>query len=118
MSANGSKSSKVRAQLNHPIIDTDGHTVEFTPVFFDYIKEVGGAGMIERYKKEVGSRSNNRWMELSEEDGATRGRPARPGGRGRRKIRWIGRPRRCRTCCTNAWMSWAWISRCSTPPSA
>jgi hypothetical protein len=33
MSANGSKSAKVRAKLNHPIIDTDGHTVEFTPVF-------------------------------------------------------------------------------------
>ena len=68
MSTNGSKSAKVRAKLNHPIIDTDGHTVEFTPVFFDYIKEVGGAGMIERYKKAVGSRSNNRWMELSEEE--------------------------------------------------
>ena len=68
MSANDSKSAKVRAKLNHPIIDTDGHTVEFTPVFFDYIKEVGGAGMIERYKKAVGSRSNNRWMELSEEE--------------------------------------------------
>ncbi len=68
MSANGSKSARVRAKLNHPIIDTDGHTVEFTPVFFDYIKEVGGAGMIERYKKAVASRSNNRWMELSEEE--------------------------------------------------
>ncbi|HEX9788749.1 MAG TPA: amidohydrolase family protein, partial [Candidatus Binatia bacterium] len=68
MSANNSKSAKVRAQLNHPIIDTDGHTVEFTPVFFDYIKEVGGAGMIERYKKAVAGRSNNRWMELSEEE--------------------------------------------------
>jgi hypothetical protein len=68
MSANGSKSAKVRAKLNHPIIDTDGHTVEFTPVFFDYIKEVGGAGMIERYKKAVGSRANNRWAELSEEE--------------------------------------------------
>lgn len=56
MSSNGSKSAKVRAQLNYPIIDTDGHTVELTPVFFDYIKEFGGAGMIERYKKAVGSR--------------------------------------------------------------
>ena len=36
MSANASKSARVRAKLNHPIIDTDGHTVEFTPVFFDY----------------------------------------------------------------------------------
>ncbi|HEY7318756.1 MAG TPA: amidohydrolase, partial [Candidatus Binatia bacterium] len=68
MSANGSTSAKIRAKLNHPIIDTDGHTVEFTPVFFDYIKEVGGAGMIERYKKAVGSRANNRWAELSEEE--------------------------------------------------
>jgi len=68
MSANGSKSAKVRAKLNHPIIDTDGHTVEFTPVFFDYIKEAGGAAMIERYKRAVGSRANNRWAELSEEE--------------------------------------------------
>ena len=67
MSRNGSKSAAVRAKLNHPIIDTDGHTVEFTPVFFDYIKEVGGAGMVDRYKKAVGSRSNNRWMELSDD---------------------------------------------------
>ena len=33
MSANDSKSAKVRARLNHPIIDTDGHTVELTPCF-------------------------------------------------------------------------------------
>jgi hypothetical protein len=68
MSANGSKSARIRAQLNHPIIDTDGHTVELTPVFFDYINDARGAGMIERYKKAVASRSNNRWMELSEEE--------------------------------------------------
>ena len=69
MMKNGtSKSAKVRARLNHPIIDTDGHTVEFTPVFFDYIKEIGGTEMIARYKKAVASRANNRWMELSEEE--------------------------------------------------
>lgn len=68
MSSNGSKSAKVRAQLNHPVIDTDGHTVELAPVFFDYIKEIGGADMIERYKKAVGSRANNRWIELTDEE--------------------------------------------------
>jgi len=26
MSSNGSKSTKVRARLNHPVTDTDGHT--------------------------------------------------------------------------------------------
>jgi predicted TIM-barrel fold metal-dependent hydrolase len=66
MATKGTKSAQVRARLNHPIIDTDGHTVELTPVYFDYLKEIGGAGMIERYKKAAGSRANNRWMQMSE----------------------------------------------------
>ncbi len=118
MSANGSKSARVRAKLNHPIIDTDGHTVEFTPVFFDYIKEFGGAGMIERYKKAVGNALTTAGRNYPTKNGATRAPHARPGGRGRPRTRWIERPHRCRTCCTNAWMSWAWISPCSTPLSA
>jgi predicted TIM-barrel fold metal-dependent hydrolase len=65
---NGSKSADVRARLNHPVIDTDGHTVELTPVFFDYIKEIGGADMVNRYKLAVSSRANNRWMQMSEEE--------------------------------------------------
>jgi predicted TIM-barrel fold metal-dependent hydrolase len=65
---NGSRSAKVRARLNHPIIDTDGHTVELMPVFFDYIKQIGGADMVDRYKSAVARRANNRWMELSEEE--------------------------------------------------
>jgi hypothetical protein len=28
-----SKSAAVRARLNHPVIDSDGHTVEFEPAF-------------------------------------------------------------------------------------
>jgi hypothetical protein len=28
MSSNGSKSAQVRARLNHPVIDTERHTVE------------------------------------------------------------------------------------------
>ena len=64
----GSKSADVRARLNHPVIDTDGHTVELTPVYFDYIKEIGGADMVKRHKLAVGSRANNRWMQMSEEE--------------------------------------------------
>jgi len=65
---NGSKSADVRARLDHPVIDTDGHTVELTPVFFDYIKQIGGADMLNRCKTAVAKRANNRWMELSEEE--------------------------------------------------
>jgi hypothetical protein len=41
-----SRSAKIRARLNHPIIDTDGHTVELMPVYLDYVKQIGGADMV------------------------------------------------------------------------
>ncbi len=45
-----SKSAAVRARLSHPVIDSDGHTVEFEPAVMDYLKEIGGPGIVERYK--------------------------------------------------------------------
>ncbi len=47
-----SKSAAVRARLKHPVIDSDGHTVEFEPAVMDYLKQVGGPGIVERYKTE------------------------------------------------------------------
>src|SRR6266851_2167880 len=44
------KSAAVRARLKHPVIDSDGHTVEFEPAVLDYLKQVGGAKILERYK--------------------------------------------------------------------
>jgi predicted TIM-barrel fold metal-dependent hydrolase len=49
-----SKSAAVRARLNHPIIDSDGHQVEFGPIFLDFLKEVGGASVADRYKSGTG----------------------------------------------------------------
>ena len=45
------ESEAVRARLDHPIIDTDGHTVELTPLYLDYLKELGGADMPRRYAR-------------------------------------------------------------------
>lgn len=44
------KSAAVRAKLNHPIIDADGHAFEFEPMFVDHLKAVAGPSMVERYK--------------------------------------------------------------------
>ena len=43
-------SRDVRSRIAHPVIDTDAHTLEVTPVFLDYLKQVGGAAMVERFK--------------------------------------------------------------------
>ena len=51
-----SKSAAVRARLNHPVIDSDGHTVEFLPAVLDYVEQIGGTKVVEWFKAQVGPR--------------------------------------------------------------
>src|SRR5262245_26887670 len=44
------KPAEIRARLSHPIIDTDGHMLEVTPVLLDHVREVGGNDMVEKYR--------------------------------------------------------------------
>ena len=43
--------AEIRAQLSHPIIDGDGHTIEFMPLLHDFLKEVGGSEIYDRYMR-------------------------------------------------------------------
>ncbi len=47
-SPQASKSAAIRARLNHPIIDSDGHQVEMGPIFFDYLVAEAGRSVAER----------------------------------------------------------------------
>jgi predicted TIM-barrel fold metal-dependent hydrolase len=48
-------SAKIRAKLDHPVVDSDGHWLETHPVFRQYIDAVAGPAMVERYQKVYGS---------------------------------------------------------------
>jgi predicted TIM-barrel fold metal-dependent hydrolase len=50
MSSNRNPGSDVRARLNHPVIDSDGHWVEFGPQVTDYLTQIGGAKAVEGFK--------------------------------------------------------------------
>ena len=69
-----SKSAAVRARLSHPVIDSDGHLVEFEPALMEYLKQAGGAGMEERYKTKrhdgsaAGLGALVRWYQMSSEE--------------------------------------------------
>ncbi len=63
-----SRSAKIRERLNHPIIDSDGHVAEFEPAFFDYLKNVAGAAMVERFKSLPDSPMHFRWYRLAPEE--------------------------------------------------
>lgn len=48
-----SKSAAVRARLDHPVIDGDGHWLEPIPLFLDYLKDVAGPSTVERYLRKA-----------------------------------------------------------------
>jgi predicted TIM-barrel fold metal-dependent hydrolase len=50
----GISSARVRAGRAHPIIDSDGHTVEFEPAVLDVLRELAGPEMVERYRRAGG----------------------------------------------------------------
>ncbi len=41
----------VRRQLKHPIVDSDGHWVESLAVLAEYVRDIGGGAMVDRYIK-------------------------------------------------------------------
>lgn len=44
-----SKSAAIRARLKHPIIDADGHMIEFEPALLDHLEHVGGRSLADRF---------------------------------------------------------------------
>lgn len=57
-----SKSAKVRSRLTHPVIDSDGHMIEFEPGFIDYLQKVGGSSMVARFRSD--ERNTGSWGRL------------------------------------------------------
>ena len=42
--------AELRAKLGRPVIDGDGHITEAQPVLIDYIKQVAGSRLAQRYE--------------------------------------------------------------------
>lgn len=47
------KVDQLRAKLGHPIVDADAHQIEMVPLFLDFLREVGGAKMAQRWRDYV-----------------------------------------------------------------
>ncbi len=60
-----SKSAAVRAHLDHPVIDGDGHWLEPVPIFLDYLREVAGPSVADRFVKK---QAETGWYEWSREE--------------------------------------------------
>jgi predicted TIM-barrel fold metal-dependent hydrolase len=51
--AKASRSVAVKAKLDYPVIDTDLHTIEYTPLLEDYIHKYGGNKLVDDFRKAV-----------------------------------------------------------------
>ena len=57
--------SHIRERLGHPVIDGDGHAIEYGPAFFEYLKQVGGPELTERFRKRL---DEGGWYRMSPAD--------------------------------------------------
>lgn len=60
-----SSSAAIRDQLNHPVIDADGHMIETFPVLFDFIRQVGGPQLSEQTWAAFRRQNNRGWYDLT-----------------------------------------------------
>ena len=74
--AGDTQAARLRARLGHPVVDADGHIIETAPVFLpffeDYVKEIGGGDLAEKFRTGGGMDFDEMvlrpWSELSWED--------------------------------------------------
>ncbi len=50
MPSNHHDAAQLHARLNHPVVDSDGHWVEYFPVLLDYLRKVAGSKAAEGMK--------------------------------------------------------------------
>lgn len=66
--AKSSPSAAIRQQINHPVIDTDVHTIEFTPLLEEYIAQEGGGDAVDQFRSVIDKGYGvlgNAWYEQS-----------------------------------------------------
>lgn len=67
-SSHNPTAASIRAHLTHPVIDADGHWLEFEPTLLDYLKQVGGPSMVDRYRRNEFSAGLRHWARMTLEE--------------------------------------------------
>src|SRR2546428_13196948 len=63
-----SRSAEIRSRLNHPVIDCDGHMIEFEPDVLDYLRQVGGPRIVDGYVAAIAGSRLFSWDHFSPEE--------------------------------------------------
>lgn len=58
-----SEVDRIRARLDHPVIDSDGHHIEFLPLVKDHLREIAGADVVKRFDMVTGASALGRQLD-------------------------------------------------------
>ncbi|HUE82477.1 MAG TPA: amidohydrolase family protein [Pyrinomonadaceae bacterium] len=61
------RSAEIRSRLTHPVIDADGHMIEFEAGVLDYLHQVGGRSLVDRFNS-WGAQGLFNWHRLSAQE--------------------------------------------------
>src|SRR6516225_8749215 len=67
-----SASAEIHRRLNHPVVDADGHWIEFEPTLLDYLDAVAGPAMVDRFRRDDYLAGLAGWSRMSPEERRSR----------------------------------------------
>ena len=67
---------KIKSQLDHPVIDGDGHLIEYIPIVRDFVVEIAGVEVAKRFDMMVGGAALARTVPLESKRGLGMSRTA------------------------------------------
>jgi predicted TIM-barrel fold metal-dependent hydrolase len=62
------QSAMIHDRIRHPVIDSDGHWVEFEPTLLDYLDGVAGPSMVDRFRREDYLAGLRKWSRMTPEE--------------------------------------------------
>src|SRR5579872_1164341 len=74
-----SEAARIREQVQHPILDGDGHWLEPMPIWLEFLRDVAGSRVVDNF---LALRKLDKWTTATPED--------RMGKRLRRMQPWLG----------------------------
>jgi len=63
---NAKRVREIRSQLDHPVIDGDGHDIEFLPAVKDEVLAIGGAKVLEGFERVIGASKFSRALNVEQ----------------------------------------------------
>jgi predicted TIM-barrel fold metal-dependent hydrolase len=72
------RSARIRARLDHPVVDVDGHLIEYPPTYVEFLHRVAGPSAVRRFERTLREHIGPYWFALDDAGRRDIGAPRGP----------------------------------------